>query len=102
MNFSKITAHLKGYLKFLQYGDTVRPVRDWLVIVSIATLLVLAAAGWSYELFRTTTAPTESEGAAPSTSVSRTSLDTVRGIFEKRAEERAHYLTDYRFVDPSR
>lgn len=102
MNLSKLTAALSKYLRIFRYGDRVKPLRDWLILVSIAGVLLVGSAGWSFWLFDQISNPKEKTLTPPTTSTSTASLETVRTIFEKRTAERAHYISDYHFVDPSR
>lgn len=103
MKLPGIPTSLAGITNLVRYGDRPRPLRDWLVIASIAVVLLIGSAGWSYFLFQMISTETEAATAASaSTSVSTNVLDTVRSIFEKRAVERTHYLSGYTFVDPSR
>ena len=103
MNLSHLTGLVGKYLKFLQYGNRLRPVRDWLVILSVASLLLITMAGWSYELFRETSKAGTADGAAGMRApIRKASLELVNLVFQKRAAERGHYLSDYQFVDPSR
>jgi hypothetical protein len=103
MNLSTLSSRATALLKTLRYGDRVRPFRDWLAVMCIVGVLLVASAGWSYLVFQKT-----SDGeilGAPTTAlapISTASLDTVRTVFDKRAAERMHYLSDYRFVDPSK
>ncbi|MDB5195178.1 MAG: hypothetical protein JWO84_362 [Parcubacteria group bacterium] len=102
MNLSFITKLLNKYLKVLRYGDRVHPMRDWLIIICIVCILFVASALWSYLIFRETSTNGVQASTGTTTPISTASLDTVRHVFETRAIERAHYLLDYRFVDPSK
>ncbi len=103
MKLSKITSRITTYLKFLRYGERIRPVRDWLVVLAVVAVLIISTSIWSYGLFRQTTAAERSQAtAAAQASISRASLETVRNIFEARAAEHERYLSEYHFVDPSR
>jgi hypothetical protein len=102
MNLSKLTAILSKYLRAFRYGDRVRPLRDWLLLISIAGLLLIGSGGWSFWLFTQISNKQEATVAIPAAATGTASLESVRTIFEKRAAERAHYISDYHFVDPSR
>jgi hypothetical protein len=102
MNLSKLTALIQKYLRVFQYGDRVKPVRDWFLMVSIAGILLLGSAGWSYWLFEQTSNAKDAQLKLPPSSMKTASVETVRTIFDARAALRAHYLSDYHFVDPSR
>jgi len=80
------------------------PVRDWFVLLAVSAIALVSLIVWNAWTFDTIAgggvigAPTGE--AAPV--FSRSSLDTVRRIFEERAAEEAKYRTGaYRFVDPS-
>ncbi|MDB5189146.1 MAG: hypothetical protein JWL82_103 [Parcubacteria group bacterium] len=103
MNLSKLTSLLTKYLRVFTYGARVRPLRDWIAIVSVALLLLIVSAGWSAYVFQTTSGNESTQPSAPVTSsAAGAPIDTVRAIFERRAVEKSHYLSDYHFVDPSR
>ena len=102
MNLSQLTAFIHKYLRVFRYGDRVKPTRDWFIIISLAGVLLLGSAGWSYWLFEQTSNSKDAQLQRPTPSVNTASVETVRTIFDARATERAHYLSDYHFVDPSR
>ncbi len=103
MNLSSLTALVTKYLRVFRYGERTRPIRDWFVIASLVLILFIGSAGWSFFIFhKTSTGELAGKAVQAPVSVPITSLDTVRGIFENRAAERMHYLSDYHFVDPSR
>ncbi len=103
MNLSKLTDinSLRSALSRVSYGDRLRPQRDWLAVITITGILLLASGGWSYWLFEQV-AMNEQQGTdAVATHINTSALDTVDRVFAARAAERAHYQDDYRFVDPS-
>ncbi len=103
MNLASLTTFLKKYLRMFSYGDRVRPQRDWLILMMIMLGILAVSAGWSYWLFEhISSGEAESQSATPATSVKAVSLDTVRTVFDARAIEHTHYLSDYHFVDPSK
>lgn len=103
MNPKHLLARVQKVIARFSYGDQVRPLRDWFIVIAIALLLLAGSAGWSYYLFERTSASDilGPVGTAAGT-VNTASLDTVREVFLTRAGERVHYQTDYHFVDPSR
>lgn len=100
LKFNSLSSIANAARRF-SYGSRIRPQRDWFVLVSVSLALLVASAGWSYWLFHNASVDGTSE-AVPGASINVSAFDTVRTVFEKRAAERAHYLTDYRFVDPSK
>jgi hypothetical protein len=88
--------------RMIRYGEHPRPVRDWLVVMAIVAIFLMGSAGWSYGLFLQVSHGDAANSALPTTGVNTASLATVRAIFEARAAERARYISEYRFVDPSR
>jgi hypothetical protein len=94
--------HVTRSLHALQYGERVRPYRDWMAVITLAGILLILSAGWSYVLFRQVSAGSNLGNVSAPTHLNTATLETVRAVFEKRAEEQAHYLSDYHFVDPAR
>lgn len=104
MNLPKFsgTGSLTALLNKVSYGDHLRPQRDWIVIISVAGILLIGSAGWSYWLFERISWTESSLTMGARGNLNTSVLDQVRSIFDQRAAERAHYLNDYRFVDPSK
>jgi hypothetical protein len=98
---NNISRQLGGLLKRLKYGPRLRPVRDWLVLLSLFTILLFVSVGWNLWLFSQVTSGNQI-GTATSTPAIEIQLGQVKGLFEERAVERTRYTTEYRFVDPSR
>jgi hypothetical protein len=86
--------------KRLHYGAHLRPVRDWFVLLIIFVLFLLVSLAWNLWLFSQVTQG-QQIGTASSTPDTQIPLDSVTTLFDSRAQERAHYQHDYRFVDPS-
>jgi hypothetical protein len=101
MNPAKILSRITRSLEAVKYGDQVRPLRDWFIVLSIAAILLVASAVWSYGVYYTFTTEKDAAKGPDLRQALPASVGTIRGIFERRAVERAHYLNDYRFVDPS-
>jgi len=102
MNYTRALSSLTVYARKIRYGDRLRPQRDWYLIVVVATVLLIVSAGWSYWVFHETSLAESNAKNSADASINTSVIDTVRTVFDKRAAERAHYQTDYRFVDPSR
>ena len=99
MNFS-----LGSFITRVRSGMRQDPVRDWLVILTIALLAFVSLVAWNVWAFDTVarggvlgTTPSE----APRT-LNKSALDSIHDIFAKRAIEKEKYVTGaYRYADPS-
>ena len=94
----------RSFLKRMRSGTTVDPVRDWLVLLTLATITLVGIIVWNVWAFDTVAGG----GTIGNTTVkapeifSQSSLQTIRTIFENRAAEEAKYETGvYTFTDPS-
>lgn len=96
-----LLAKLKPITRALRYGDHVRPVRDWLALVTFALIAIGASLLWNIWLFARVTGG-QSIGSATSTpSLNTPAVGSVDAIFQKRSQEETRYKGEYRFVDPS-
>ena len=87
--------------KLPAYGKQLRPARDGLVLLAAMGALLIASIGWNLWKFRDITRGPE--GIEPTLETTRIpELDRTKAIFESRKTEEERYLTEYRFVDPSR
>jgi hypothetical protein len=103
MNLASLRKQLPKFLKNAAYGDRPQPLRDWWLVLGTTLILLIGSAGWSYVVFQqvsTDVTSTTSVSSVPQTGAN--ALETVRLIFERRAVERARFLSEYHFVDPSR
>lgn len=104
MNTKINMGDLVAKLKSVRYGGRLQPLRDWILILSVAAVLLLGSMAWNAWLF-IEVANGEILGAAsaPTPSVfDHTSVEDVQTLFAKRSDEYQKYLTGaYRFVDPS-
>ncbi len=96
----KSLGSLSKIFSALSYGPQLRPVRDWLVLLIVFVLLLLASVGWNLWLFNKVTKG-EKIGDVTASQPVVIKLDQVKRLFENRAAERARYTGEYRFVDPS-
>jgi len=96
----KIPPLFSAASKHLRYGSSIRPARDWFVLLAFFALFLLASLAWNLWLFSQVTKG-QAIGNATSTPATQIPLDTVKSLFSDRAQERSHYQSDYRFVDPS-
>lgn len=93
-----------SFLKRLRGGAQQDPVRDWLTMLTLSIVACTGIIVWNIWAFDTV-----ARGGSIGSAVihappifSRSSLDAVHAIFEKRALEDARYETGaYRYADPS-
>ncbi len=88
----------------IHYGSRLYPARDWLVLISVAIIILGISTVWNILEFRNITtnqAPTStvtSHGAA----IDSTAMHQVQKIFSTRAGAQARYESGaYSFTDPS-
>lgn len=82
----------------------VDPVRDWLVVLTVSIFVFIGLVVWNVWAFDTVVRGGTIGTVATSTpaTINQSSLHEVYTIFEKRAEEKARYVTGvYRYTDPS-
>ena len=101
LNLSSLINTLK---KIFAYGDRMRPMRDWFILLSVTSVLLIAGVVWNIFLFnhfqnvQTTTTSvkvTAQQGIGDS-------ITKVQALFQQRAAEEVNYQQNYHFVDPSR
>ena len=100
MTFSKITNSL---LKRIHY-NAIDPVRDWLVLVTLSTIMLACIVVWNAWAFGTVAQGGVIGSVATSSPpvFSGPVLDEIHTIFANRAAEEVKYETGtYRFADPS-
>lgn len=91
---------LKSITKRFHYGEHLHPGRDWLVLLTCFIIALAISVVYNLWTFSQVTSG-QKIGNAPVTTSAEIKLDQVKNLFEARAAERAHYSSDYRFVDPS-
>lgn len=91
---------LNSTTKKFHYGDRLRPGRDWLVLLVFFIIALAISVAYNLWTFSQVTNG-QKIGNAPVTTPAQIKLDQVQNLFDARAAERAHYKSDYRFVDPS-
>lgn len=91
---------LNSITKKLNYGDTIRPARDWLVLLGIFIIGLVFCVAYSLLTFSTVVRG-QPVGNARVNVPAQIQLDQVNALFNARAEERQQYDSSYRFVDPS-
>jgi len=99
-----IFSFTNSFLKRLRAGARFDPVRDWLVLLTLSTIVLASIVVWNIWAFDTVSrggvigAPTTDAPEA----FNRASLEEIKSIFASRAVEEARYETGvYRFADPS-
>lgn len=97
----KLSLNTKKLTNAFSYGEQLRPLRDWLVLLSVAALLLILSVGWNLWLFAKVTSGETIGSQSGKTAVEGLPDGAVERMFEGRAEERARYQNTYRFVDPS-
>jgi hypothetical protein len=87
----------------LEYGEDIRPVRDWLVLLAGVAVLFFLSMLWNAWMY-IRVVNGESLGGPVSTqpSVDANALTTVENVFAKRTAEEGNYKTVYHFADPSK
>ncbi len=85
----------------LEYGEHLRPFRDWMIMLAVFAALLLMSALWSaWVFYRAWTG--ESVGAeTPAAPVKTDEIEAVKRVFEIRAIEESRYGGEYHFVDPA-
>lgn len=85
----------------LHYGERLNPERDWILLITVAALLLLASLAWNVWLFYRVTNGDAIGTANVSAPINPASIDTVNALFQKRAEMETEYKNGH-FVDPSK
>lgn len=88
-------------LHAVEYGEVLRPARDWFVLLSIAAVLILISAAWNVWVFVQAGRgePVGAQVEAPGGSAN--AIERAQALFEARRLEDARYRSEYQFVDPS-
>jgi len=79
-------------------------VRDWLILVTFSTIMLIGIIVWNIWAFDTVASGGVIGSAVPKASpiFDPATLDAVRTVFKDRAAEESKYLTGgYRYTDPS-
>jgi hypothetical protein len=101
MNISNL---LGAFFHRFRSGVRGDPVRDWLVLLSLAIVALVCIIVWNVWAFDTVAQGGSISAAATSTvpTFNRSSIDTINTVFQTRAAEDAKYVTGvYRYSDPS-
>jgi hypothetical protein len=98
--FTTIISFLKNIRLFSRFD----PTRDWLALVSLATLFLAGIIVWNAWMFDTVAnGGVIGERATTTTPLfNQSSLDTIRTVFSTRESEEIKYVTGvYSYPDPS-
>ncbi len=93
------------HLSFIGYGERLRPVRDWLTLLTLAGIVLLGLIVWSLWLYHRVEMGEVLGNEAPSAKpvFNPASLRAVERVFDDRAAEAAKYQDGtYIFADPSK
>ncbi len=94
----------KTYVKRLLSSVRLDPARDWLVLVTLSAIVLAGIIVWNVWTFDTVATGGVIGGQTTTSSplFNQSSINSIRTIFENRADEEAKYQTGtYRFSDPS-
>ena len=89
-----------SHMHAFHYGPRLRPTRDWLMLLIIFAVLLLASLGWNVWLFSQATKG-NIVGATPEAPQAQIELEEIKTLFAERSAQQARYIQEYRFVDPS-
>ncbi len=95
---------ITSFLNQLRAFALTDPTRDWIALLTLATIAIIGIVTWNAWVFDTVASGGTLGAAASSTppSFTQASLDSVRTVFEARAAEEAKYVSGtYKFNDPS-
>lgn len=98
MNLSDLTKNLRAF----RYGKQPRPMRDWFILLSVCGLLLIISILANLWYFAKVTGGENIGTVTTLPNVHTVPLEPVTTIFQERAAERLRYISEYRFVDPSR
>jgi hypothetical protein len=90
--------------RMFRYGDTIYPVRDWLLLLAAVVILLLLGFIWNAWLFFQIESGKVIGNATttPGTAIpAETAVTDVQHVFQSRATEEGNYQNTYHFPDPS-
>ncbi|HUY62581.1 MAG TPA: hypothetical protein VMV50_02220 [Candidatus Paceibacterota bacterium] len=96
--------HFTSVLQRFSYGKRINAVRDWLVLLTLAGIVLAGIVLWNVWAFNAV-ASGRTIGAAPAGApavFNASTLTTIKSVFAARAAEDDKYTTGaYTFADPS-
>jgi hypothetical protein len=99
----KLYSILDSFKKGMAYGERIKPVRDWLLLLLAAIVLLVASIGWNVLLFNQFQDVKSATSSTTPQALDKigNSITQVQSIFQQRAAEEENYQKTYHFVDPS-
>ncbi len=99
----KLLEYLGPYKKFFAYGEQIKPIRDWFLVLGISCVVLLVSVAWNVFLFHQlesakSTIVQQEAAAQPGLG---DAVARIQSIFQDRATEEGNYEKLYHFVDPS-
>jgi hypothetical protein len=92
-----------GTLHLPHYGERPTPFRDWLLLISICSILLIASITWNTLFFiKATTGELVLEAPVTQKEPEITLIERVHTLFAAREAEEKRYRTEYTFIDPSK
>ena len=99
----QILDYLASYKKFFTYGDQIKPMRDWFLVLGISCGVLLLSVAWNVFLFHQL--ESAKSAVVQQEAVTQPGLGDavtqIQSIFQDRATEEGNYEKLYHFVDPS-
>ena len=93
----------KEVIAHAEYGEDIRPVRDWLILLCGVAVLLIASVLWNVWAYtRVVNGEMIGSATAPAPIVDTNAIDAVQNVFQSRAAEEVNYKGAYHFVDPSK
>ena len=89
-------------LKKFSYGQDIHPARDWFVLLFVTVTLLIVSVLWNFWLLKSVEEGGTIGNEAPPPAFDAAPIESVRTLFEARAEEKTRFRQEYQFVDPSR
>jgi hypothetical protein len=87
----------------VEYGEDIRPVRDWLSILGGIALLFFFSMLWNVWMYvRISNGEVIGSTTTTQPGVDASAITAAESVFQKRATEETNYKTVYHFVDPSK
>lgn len=101
MDLKALSSRIR-FTKFPTYGEKIRPVRDWFILLGMGLVILVITIGWNmWSFLRLLDGQPFGQVQSPESSYDLSSLEKVEAVFGTRKMEEDRYRNDYRFVDPS-
>jgi hypothetical protein len=87
----------------IEYGEDIRPVRDWLALLGLLAVLLLASVAWNvWTYYDVASGGTFGGTNTTAPAINTDSFSAAQAVFGARATEEGNYRSVYHFVDPSK